>query len=275
MDKQTYLHSEWVRQPTMQSVPVHRYHHRGYTDQGQKIHNKLIAAQLQSLHQRSPPNMPPTPRPTPSPASQRAQPLSMASHTPLRAQRSASQASTLRASAQPFEHFTLADLHNHLARMSIYHIHYTTLYLAFGRIYHTLPFSVRADRSLSYTQQIIASEACTAMPFRELPQLVQILTEVGMRLQEATVFLGWRNKNKGGAEVKLRRVDMLLAEAEARMRDLAVVLDGMGALVCQADFQGAEEEADAAAAKQILRLKWEDVLPVACFQVVGYAPLQV
>jgi len=94
-----------------------------------------------------------------------------------------------------------------------------------------------------------------------------------MRLQEASIFL--RARNASAAEVRLRRADMLLAEAEVRTRDLAAVLDGMGALACRADFQGEDREPDAAAAKQILRLKWEYVLPAACFQVVGYSTADV
>lgn len=92
-----------------------------------------------------------------------------------------------------------------------------------------------------------------------------------MRLQEAGVFLAY--KNPGAAETRLRRVDMLLAETEMRMRELAAVLDVMMAISLRRLEHGVGlvEEVDADAAKMILRLKWEDVLPLACFQMVAYA----
>ena len=110
------------------------------------------------------------------------------------------------------------------------------------------------------------------MPFRELPQLVQILTEAGLRMQEVSALIGRRND--GSVELMLKRVDDLLAETEANLKALSVVLDVMVAQVFQhADGDDLDLEPDAAAAKRILKLKWEDVLPIACFSLMDQPPV--
>lgn len=105
------------------------------------------------------------------------------------------------------------------------------------------------------------TQALTALHFNQLPDLVSIFGEVSLRLRESQDLLCHPDKDWQAAEAQLRRCDLLLQEAETRMRFLQAAVWNMWFAVKYDDLVTWDEGEDLAEGRAVLKNGWLSVLP--------------
>jgi hypothetical protein len=110
-----------------------------------------------------------------------------------------------------------------------------------------------------------ATQALTALPVNQLPDLVSIFGEVSLRLKESQDLLCHPDEDWQAAEVQLRRCDTLLQEAETRMRFLQAAVWNMWFAVEYDKMVTWDESEEQANERVVLRNGWLSALPKICF----------
>jgi hypothetical protein len=119
-----------------------------------------------------------------------------------------------------------------------------------------------------------ATQALTACPVNQLPDLVSIFGEVSLRLRESQDLLCHPDEDWQAAEVQLRRCDTLLQEAEIRMRFLQAAVWNMWFAVEYDNLVTWDESEEMADARAVLRKGWLSALPKICFMDEGIKEAQ-
>jgi hypothetical protein len=152
-----------------------------------------------------------------------------------------------------------------MRRSSAFAQHYGAAYHGIGCSYHELPWSARITRWVVSEMRDEATQALTALPVNQLPDLVSIFGEVSLRLKESQDLLCHPDKDWQAAEVQLRRCDTLLQEAETRMRFLQAAVWNMWFAVEYDKLVTWDESEDQANERAVLRNGWLGALPKICF----------
>lgn len=110
-----------------------------------------------------------------------------------------------------------------------------------------------------------AAEALMASDQQQLPELVHLFNEISHRLENAQKLLQL-DGNKWLPSIKeLRRCDMLLQEAELRLRFLQGAVGNMYFAVGRDEAITWEETERLAHARAALKFQWACILPQMCF----------
>jgi len=160
----------------------------------------------------------------------------------------------------------LIDIMDHI---SAFAQHYGAAYHGIGCSYHELPYSARITRWVVSDMRDEATKALTALHFEQLPDLVSIFGEVSLRLGESQDLLCHPGKDWQAAEIQLRRCDVLLQEAEIRMRFLQAAVWNMWFAVEYDKLVTWDEGEDLADGRAVLKNGWLSVLPQICFMDEG------
>jgi len=164
---------------------------------------------------------------------------------------------------------TRGELIDILDHISAFAQHYGAAYHGIGCSYHELPYSARVTRWVVSEMRDEATKALTALHVNQLPDLVSIFGEVSLRLGESQDLLCHPERDWQAAEAQLRRCDLLLQEAEIRMRFLQAAVWNMWFAV-EYDKLVTRDEGDVLAeAQAVLKNGWLSVLPNICFMKEG------
>jgi hypothetical protein len=161
--------------------------------------------------------------------------------------------------------FSRGELIDIMDHVSAFAQHYGAAYHGIGCSYHELPYSARDTRWIVSEMRGEATQALTALHVNQLPDLVSIFGEVSLRLREAQDLLCHPDQDWQAAEVQLRRCDVLLREAETRMRFLQAAVWNMWFAVEYDKLVSWNEGEDLAKKRVVQRNGWLSVLPNICF----------
>lgn len=158
--------------------------------------------------------------------------------------------------------FELIDTMQHISSWAL---NYSHVYYAIGSSYHLLPFSARQSDWVTPGMRSKTIEALIISDAHQLPDLVHLFGEIAHRLDIAQFTLQLPGRQWLSSEVQLRRCDMLLQEAELRLRFLQGAVGSMWFAVGR-DAEITHEETERSAwARALLKKNWARVLPQMCF----------
>lgn len=160
---------------------------------------------------------------------------------------------------------TRSELISIMETISDFALHYATVYHGIGRAYHTLPFSARHSKYIVSEIRGIVELALNASHYKQLPDLVYVFSEISSRLNDSQKLLHNDRQDWQMSEVHLRRCDMLLQEAEVRLRFVQAGVWNMWYVVGKDEKVHFDEGDDAARAKRAFENRWLVVLPPMCF----------
>jgi hypothetical protein len=173
--------------------------------------------------------------------------------------------------------------------ISTYARHFASAYHGIGCSYHSLPFSARRSQWVVEGMRVAIDEALTASQYKQLPDLVYMFSEISHRLSETQYLLyrpgaDWQAAKKishrlsetqyllyrpgadwQAAKKQLRRCDMLLQEAELRLRFLQTGVGNMWFTVGRDDAVSWDEGEVLATSRTAFESRWLSVLPQICF----------
>lgn len=153
-----------------------------------------------------------------------------------------------------------------LHRISAFALHYADVYYAIGCSYHILPLSARQSRWVTQGMAQKAAEALITSSHLQLPDLVHLFNEIGHRLDNAQWMLRFSyEKQWMSAEIQLRRCDMLLQEAEIRLRFLQGAVGSMWYAVGRDKDVTWTENERLIGVRALLKKDWASILPQMCF----------
>nr|OQO28141.1 hypothetical protein B0A51_05681 [Rachicladosporium sp. CCFEE 5018] len=153
---------------------------------------------------------------------------------------------------------------HHTALLASLH-HYAPAYLALGRLYHSTPMTARTSPWILPAFQQVGGEAFMVSRDRQLPELVQILGEISMRLtQTSKMLVQMADEDLGKLEAELKRCDELLGEAAVRLKMLqSAVGEICGVYENDRERYWAESE-EGWRARGVAERAWVAVLPEVC-----------
>jgi hypothetical protein len=149
--------------------------------------------------------------------------------------------------------------------ISTYARHFASAYHGIGCSYHSLPFSARRSQWVVEGMRVAIDEALTASQYKQLPDLVYMFSEISHRLSETQYLLYRPGADWQAAEKQLRRCDMLLQEAELRLRFLQTGVGNMWFTVGRDDAVSWDEGEVLATSRTAFESRWLSVLPQICF----------
>jgi hypothetical protein len=149
--------------------------------------------------------------------------------------------------------------------VSSYARHFASAYHGIGCSYHSLPFSARRSEWVVEGMRVAVDEALTASQYKQLPDLVYMFSEISHRLSETQQLLYQPGADWRFAEKQLRRCDLLLQEAELRLRFLQAGVGNMWFTVGRDDAVSWDEGDVLATSRAAFESRWLSVLPHVCF----------
>lgn len=161
-----------------------------------------------------------------------------------------------------------------LRHISMFASHYASVYFAIGCSYHSLPFSARQSSWVTAGMRQKAAEALITSTSQQLPDLVYIFDEIAHRLGIAQNELHSNGRQWLSSEIQLRRCDMLLQEAEMRLRFLQGAVGSMWFAIGRDDEITWEEDERLIGARARMKSEWACVLPQMCFAEAKLSPVE-
>lgn len=161
--------------------------------------------------------------------------------------------------------FTRSELVNVMHNISAFALHYSSTYFSIGSSYHALPFSARISQWVVQDMRAKAENALNASSYRQLPDLVYVFAELSYRLNESQLLLNSEKGDWQASERQLRRCDMLLQEAELRLRFVQCAVWNMWWTVGRDEKVSWDEGEDKERTRAAFEKRWLSVLPQICF----------